>query len=101
MKQIAINKILNQNDFGKITILSNGNIHANLNNNSIGNIMKNTIEDTITIEMFSKNSWFKTREHLNPCKNCIYCLLCPPVSNYEYIFRKYNLCTIRGKRIDD
>jgi pseudo-rSAM protein len=94
IKQIAINKILNQNEFGKLTILSNGDVYANLNNMSIGNINNSTIKDIITNEMESQNSWFKTREQVIPCKNCTYCLLCPPISNYEYVFGKNNLCNI-------
>ena len=40
-------------------------------------------------------SWWKLRTNIKPCNNCLYNLLCPPISNYEYVIGKYNLCNIK------
>ncbi len=85
---------LNPLDFGKIIILSNGNVHANCNNPIIGNISNDNIYNIIGKELTNGKSWLKTRKMVNPCKSCIYEIICPPISNYEYIFKRFNLCHI-------
>jgi len=84
---------LNTNDFGKITILSDGNIYANVNNKPIGTI-SDSIKNILGKELESKDSWRLTRYELEPCSKCRFKLICPSLSNYERVMKKNNLCYI-------
>ncbi len=86
---------INTNFFGKITIMGNEDIYANLNENKLGNLKKDTLLYCVYKEMYFGKSWMKTRTKVLPCKNCIYNLFCPPISNYEYIINKNNLCSVK------
>ena len=85
---------LNTNDFGKITIMSNGKVYANINNKSIGNI-KDSIREMLCKELESGISWRCTRYKTDPCNQCRFKLICPSPSNYEFVIGKPNLCHIK------
>lgn len=85
---------LNTNYFGSIHIFSNGDIKANPNKKTIGNINNNTIQKILEKELISNTSWRIIRDK-EPCNRCIYCFLCPSPSNYEFVIRKNNLCNIK------
>lgn len=94
-QDVFINQVLNRIDFGKLYILSNKEVFTNLNLPSIGYIYE-PIYNLILKELNSSNSWLKTRANVVPCKSCIYKYLCPPISNYEHVLGKNNLCNIRN-----
>jgi len=94
-KEINGRRALNFNDFGRLTVFENGSVYANLNNKKLGNIKRDSLYEIIYREMDSGESWLKTRDKVEPCKNCLYKYLCPPISNYEYVIGKFNLCRIR------
>lgn len=96
-KDILIKSILNTNFFGKLTIMPNGDIFSNCNLNKLGNIHSNLIDSCIKKELQSRKSWRKSRKHQTPCKRCTYNMLCPPISNYELLFNKNNLCNVLTK----
>lgn len=81
--------------FGKITVLSNGVIHANVNMGKIGELGKDSLYDVVLREMYEGNSWINPRVEVSPCKSCNYSLLCSPISNYEYALKRNNLCNIQ------
>ena len=91
---IFANMTLNTIDFGKLIILSNGDIHANLNFPKLGNIKTNSIREMIYSELEQGGSWFRIRNQ-KPCSECIYQWLCPPLSNYEIAIGKSNLCHLK------
>jgi pseudo-rSAM protein len=93
-KEILNRMEINSNAFGKLTIMSAGDIYANLNAPGLGNIKNKTIRDAIYRELFHGKNWMKTRPGVKPCNGCLYNLLCPPVSNYEYVLGRNNLCHI-------
>ncbi len=93
-KEIFRRMAMNTNDFGNMKILWNGMIYANINNPAIGDINKNSIREAIFNELFHGKSWLKSRSHVLPCKNCLYNFLCPPLSNYEHVLGRNNLCCI-------
>lgn len=74
--------------------MSNGNIYANINEKKLGNIKSTTLKEAIAKEIAQKGAWFRIRKNLIPCKSCIYNSYCPPVSNFEYVLHKNNLCNI-------
>ena len=84
---------LNENFFGKLYILPNGDTYANLNEASIGNINEDSLAKMIFLEMNHSSAWFKLRNE-GKCKTCVNRYLCPSPSNYEFVIGKPNLCHI-------
>ena len=94
MKDIFSRMTINTWDFKKLTVLSNGDVYANLNHPKIGNLNRVHIFDMVEKELHQGKSWTKVRKYVKPCKSCVFNVLCPPISNYEYTIGKYNLCNI-------
>jgi len=91
---IIENVSFNANFYGKLIVTSNFDCYSNLNLNSLGNLKNTDISDLIYKEIKNKNIWELTRRDISPCKNCIFNILCPPISDYEISLNKYNLCKI-------
>jgi pseudo-rSAM protein len=85
---------INDVNFGKLTILSNGEVYSNLNQGSLGNISFSNFRQLIMMELKAGKSWRKTRMNVKPCSECVYMKLCPSISNYEYSIGSFNLCHI-------
>ena len=94
MNKIFVRKTLNEYSFRKLIILSNKDIYGNLNNKKIGKLNERNIFDFIAEELNQGNSWTKIRKNVYPCKSCVFNALCPPISNYEYAIKRWNLCNI-------
>ena len=94
MKSILARMTINTWDFKKLTVFGNGDVFANLNYPAIGNLNRDHIFDLVERELNHGKSWTKARRHVKPCKSCVFNALCPPISNYEYTLRRYNLCNI-------
>ncbi len=93
MREIFRNQKLNANSFGSLYILPDGDIKANLNSAVIGNLKQDRIVDVINYEMMQNTAWRRVRSD-EPCLNCVYQYLCPPISNYERVLNRPNLCHI-------
>jgi pseudo-rSAM protein len=99
-KDILSKGAVNQSLYGNITVLSNGDVHSNLNFDKIGNIKKETLHEIMYNQLKERKrsilykTWWRTREHVKPCKYCHYNLLCPSISNYELAIGRNNLCRI-------
>lgn len=87
-------QVVNLNDFGKINILPNGDVYANLNQPKLGNIYDNTIYELIEKEINTGQSWFNIRNY-KPCCDCVYQWFCPSPSDNEIILKRNNLCLIQ------
>jgi len=94
LKQIFSRMKLNPLSFGKITVLSNRGIYANVNAKKIGVLGRDSLYDVVLREMFTGGSWRRSRERVSPCKSCVYCYLCPPLTGYEYSLKRNNLCNL-------
>ena len=90
---IFCNQKLNSNHFGKLYILSDGEIKANMNSSTLGNIYENSLLEVIATELNTNTAWRTIRKG-TPCSDCLYQYLCPPPSNYETIIGKPNLCHV-------
>jgi len=90
---IFCNQKLNSNHFGKLHILSNGEIKANTNTQTLGNVYENSLLEIITKELNTNTAWRVIRKE-SPCNDCLYQYLCPSPSNYETVIGKPNLCHI-------
>jgi len=89
-KNIFAHQALNTNDFGKITIMSDGKVYANTHFPPLG-----TVNDDIRLllykEISSGTTWRRVR-NMEPCCECIYQWICPSPSDYELEIGKSNLC---------
>ncbi|MCX6580504.1 MAG: TIGR04150 pseudo-rSAM protein [Candidatus Aminicenantes bacterium] len=94
MNDILARQLINSQEFKKLTILNTKEIFANPNNPRIGRLGQDNIYNLIFRELHKGKSWTKTRKNVTPCKSCVYNALCPPISSYEYVMGRYNLCTI-------
>jgi len=93
-QQIFARKMINETEWGKLTIHPGGKVFANVNDEPLGNLKKDTMNDLTKHEQENGISWKRIRSSVSPCKNCIYHLLCPPISNYELVMKRFNLCHI-------
>lgn len=94
IKDIFAHQAINIYDFGKINIMPNGDVYANMNYPKLGNIYKDSIYEIVYNEVEKGQSWFRIRNQ-KPCNDCIYQWLCPPPSNYEIAIGRPNLCHIK------
>lgn len=93
-KQIFSRISMNENDYGKLIILPDGTVFANMNDDPLGNVTVDSIETLIQQEHSSGKSWLRRRTMVEPCNNCIFHFLCPPISNYEIYLNRFNFCHI-------
>ncbi|TSA31062.1 MAG: TIGR04150 pseudo-rSAM protein [Porphyromonadaceae bacterium] len=93
MNSILRKKVLNEFDFGKLTVLADGSVFSNTNQNQLGRIGQ-PIHELLINEIEIGNSWFRIRSN-KMCQGCIYQWLCPSPNNFEVMARKVNLCHIR------
>lgn len=91
---IVSNKVINKFFYGRLIIDSNGDVYANMNASRLGNIKKKDLLYMMYKELSKNRSWRLLRKNIAPCKKCLFNSLCPPVSNYEMVVGKNNLCTI-------
>lgn len=94
-KQYFTNQILNIYNFGKLTINNDGNVFSNFNCGCLGNITTNTLKELLKKELSESNSWLKIRDD-KTCVQCVYQFFCPPLSNYEFVMGKFNLCNVKN-----
>lgn len=94
MKSIFIKQKINTNFFGTLNILPEGDIYSNLLGLKHGNIRMNQLHEVIESELTIGTTWRNTRHKVEPCKNCVNNVFCPPISNYELVLNKYNLCNL-------
>lgn len=92
---IFANQKMNTNFFGSLIVLPSGFVHATHNTPAIGNIGQQSILELLNTEMIRNTAWRRTRD-ARPCIECVYQYLCPSPSNYEYVFGKMNLCSVKN-----
>lgn len=85
---------LNINHFGKLTVMPNGVVYANVNHEPLGTI-NDSIYDVLCREMEGRSAWRNTRYNMAICGQCIYKLICPSPSNYEIAIGRPNLCHVK------
>jgi len=97
-KEIYANQVLNRLNFGRLIVMNNGRVYANLNKPSLGNWKKDSIRQILYKEMYHGKSWRRTRMKVEPCWHCIFASLCPPLGNYEFALKKNDLCHVREEK---
>jgi pseudo-rSAM protein len=91
-REVFANMALNIHAFGKLTVMPDGKIYANVNNVPLGSI-SDPIYDLIYKEMTEGQSWLYIRD-MKPCCDCVYQWLCPSPGSYEKVIGKSNLCHV-------
>ncbi len=94
IKDFFARQAMNIYEFGKITIMSNGDAYANPNHPVLGNIYTDSINEIVYNEVELGKSWFRIRDQ-EPCNECVFQWLCPPPSNYEIEIGRPNLCHVK------
>jgi len=92
--QVFSRMTMNENDYGKLTIFPDGAVFANVNDAPLGNIHRESVAELVAKEVEGGTSWKRRRLGVEPCKNCLYQFLCPPISNYEISSKKFNFCHV-------
>lgn len=87
---IQMNKSINFKHLSKLTILSNGKIYSNINEQNIASIDNFKIADLPILN----NNWGKLKADSMHCQNCLHKIFCPSIDTYEYAFGTDKLCSI-------
>lgn len=90
-KDIFIHQSINLFDFGKLYILSDGEVRTNMANSQKNFKILDNLKDIIYKEITEGSSWLRKRDDLSLCSKCVYKYLCPSPSNYERLLDQ-NLC---------
>lgn len=93
-REIFANMAMNIHFYGKLTVMPDRKVYANVNNAPLGYV-DYPIYDMIYNEMTEGQSWLNIR-NMKPCCDCIYQWLCPSLSNYELAIGKPNLCQVKS-----
>ena len=93
-REVFAHQALNKNDFGKLTIMPDGNVYANPQFSALGTI-KDDVRELLYKEMNEGKSWLRIR-NMKPCSDCVYQWLCPSPSDYELVIGKPNLCHVKA-----
>lgn len=89
-REVFLHQTLNLYDFGRLVIMPDGTVYANLNESALGE-WTDPLYDIIHTELMEGNSWLYIRDK-EPCLGCVYQWLCPSPSNYERVLQKKALC---------
>ena len=89
-ENIFSNMHINTNYFGKLYFMPNNKIYTAPSSYPLGNY-DDPWETILRTKLLKDPFWFKIRKE-QPCKDCIFQFLCPPLSNYEHIMGQNNLC---------
>lgn len=94
IEDILLKQIINPLTFGRLVVLNDLKAYSDLNCKSIGVLKENSLNEIVYKELCYGKYWLRLRKGIKPCNNCIYNSLCPPISNYELVMKKNNLCKI-------
>lgn len=92
-REIFANMTLNTHSFGKLIIMPDGKVFADVNDSALGSI-SDPIYDLIYREMTERKAWFRVRD-MKPCCDCVYQWLCPSPGNFELVIGRPNLCHVQ------
>lgn len=91
-REIFMRQVVNTHHFGKLTVLPDGVVYADVNKEPLG-MIDDSVYSIVYKEITEGESWFRIRDQ-KPCSDCIYQWLCPSPSNYETAIGRQNLCHV-------
>ncbi len=89
---IYANAVLNRLRFGRLFVLADGRVHADLNTPPLGSLKEKSLHALLYKEMRNGKNWFRLRRNVKPCRHCLMVDLCPPLGAYEYALGRNDLC---------
>lgn len=93
-REIYARGFINPLYFGRISVSPRGQVYSNVNDTALGEIGTDSMYKLLSKELVGGKSWRKIRRKVQPCKSCVFVDICPPISNYNRIIKRYNLCNI-------
>ena len=97
-RDIFSRQAFNGNNFGKLTMFPGGGVYSNVNLPKLGNINRHSLYEIVYQELLRGRSWRMSRSRVKPCNGCVFEALCPPLSNYELVMGRNNLCDVLSSR---
>jgi len=94
-KQLLLNRVVNTNLLGRVSVKCSGKVYAAPALPSSGNIFlkDNPLEGLRKMVNNNKlRPWFLTRSKLSGCRDCVWQYLCPPVSHIELVLNNHQIC---------
>ena len=91
--EIHTRSLVNSLNFGRLTVLNNGNVYANVNAARLGVLGRDTLQEMVYKELTRGTGWRRTRGKVKPCRGCVFRDLCPPLTNYTHALGKNDLCS--------
>lgn len=93
MRRVFCNQKLNSNDFGALTVLPTGECRVSMNTPALGNLLQSSLLEILYKELTTNTAWRKTRNS-GKCQKCFFQYLCPPLSSYEQVIGREDLCRL-------
>jgi len=91
--EIHEKEYINPLSYGKLLLLPDNLIYANIHNKNVSDNNKNaSIKEAIYKAIISNSDWRLTRNKVDSCKDCVAKFLCTPISNYEFYTKQYKTC---------
>lgn len=90
--EMLINKYINPNFYGELSILPDGMVYSRKKTLPLGNIYKDDVKKMVLLEICKYRNWFMTRDKLNQCRNCVLNVLCPPITQLEIEMQYMTFC---------
>lgn len=94
-RSIFCNQKINSNFYGSLIIFPNASVKPALNSRVIGNLKSDELSMIIDKEIRRGNTWRLVRNKQEPCKDCLFRDICPPISDLEMCLGRYDLCTLK------
>lgn len=98
LRDVFARMALNPLNFGKLVVFSDGTVRASANTPVLGRLGGDSLHELVYEEVVNGGAWWTLRTSVRPCKVCTYSLLCPPLTHYESVLGRSNLCHTRSGR---
>lgn len=99
MIDIFRGQVFNLHFLGKLIINNDGSVLSSVNLPPLGRIDLTDDFSSILIKAVGyKSTWRLLRKSASPCKSCRFNFLCPPISDYELVIGKKDLCHVNRSK---
>jgi pseudo-rSAM protein len=95
-RAIYANAVVNRSAFGRLFVSSSGDLYASPSAKPLGNIAECSVAEAASRELAGGHVWKRTRAQVEPCRDCVFQHLCPPLTGYEEALGRNDLCHVRG-----
>jgi pseudo-rSAM protein len=96
LRSIYGNAVVNRGAFGRLVLASNGDYHASSYTTPLGSVSDCSLVEATARELAHSQAWKRTRRQVEPCRDCVFQDLCPPLSGYEVALGRNHPCHLWG-----